>query len=234
MQERERRNLLLAKGCCGRPRQNCLVFGGAELQSRRDELVDAALRLFYTGGFNATGIDRILAESGVAKMTLYKHFRSKDELILAVLHRRDEQFRNWLTAEMEKASADPRERLLAMFDALEEWFCGRAFEGLGFFGCAFINAAGEFKDPDHPAHRTAAEHKRLIVDYLEELCARAGVRDHAALAEQLALLKEGAIVTAQVRGMPEAARIAKRMAEGLIAAATRGEPAAPAAASGED
>ena len=70
-------------------------------KSRRDDLVETALKLFYSGGFNATGIDRILAESGVAKMTLYKHFRSKDELILAVLHRRDEQFRNWLMAEME-------------------------------------------------------------------------------------------------------------------------------------
>ena len=73
------------------------------MQSRRDELVDTALRLFYTRGFNATGIDKILAEAGVAKMTLYKHFRSKEELILAALNRRDEQFRNWLMGEMEKA-----------------------------------------------------------------------------------------------------------------------------------
>ena len=110
------------------------------MQSRRDELVDTALRLFYTRGFNATGIDKILAEAGGAKMTLYKHFRSKEELILAALNRRDEQFRNWLMGEMEKASPRPRERLLAMFDALEDWFNGRAFKGLGFNGCAFINA----------------------------------------------------------------------------------------------
>ncbi len=202
------------------------------MQSRRDELVDTALRLFYTRGFNATGIDKILSEAGVAKMTLYKHFRSKDELILAVLHRRDEQFRNWLMGEMEKASPNPRERLLAMFDALEDWFEGRAFKGLGFSGCAFINAAGEFGDHNHPAHRTAAEHKRRIVDYLERLCAQAGARDPRDLAEQLALLKEGAIVTAHVRGLPEAARTARQIAEGLIDAAghddrpSRAEPAA--------
>ncbi|MAU51640.1 MAG: TetR family transcriptional regulator [Roseovarius sp.] len=185
-------------------------------KSRRDDLVETALKLFYSGGFNATGIDRILAESGVAKMTLYKHFRSKDELILAVLHRRDEQFRNWLMAEMEKAAPGPRGRLLAMFDALEAWFEGRAFKGMGFRGCAFINAAGEFGDHTHPAHRAAAEHKRRIVDYLERLCAEAGAADPARLAEELALLKEGAIATAHVRGMPEAARLARDMARRMI------------------
>jgi len=185
--------------------------------SRRDDLVETALRLFYTQGFNATGIDRILAEAGVAKMTLYKHFRSKDELILAVLHRRDEQFRNWLMGEMERAATAPRARLLAMFDALGEWFAGRAFKGLGYFGCSFINATGEFGDPDHPAHRTAAEHKRRIVEYLTRLCTEAGARDPEALAEQLALLKEGAIVTAHVRSRPQAAAQAKQAAAVLIA-----------------
>lgn len=192
------------------------------MKSRRDELVDTALRLFYEGGFNATGIDKILAEAGVAKMTLYKHFRSKDELIIAVLHRRDEQFRNWLMGEMEKASANPRERLLAMFDALEEWFQGRAFKGMAFSGCAFINAASEFSDQNHPAHRAAAEHKLRIVEYLERLCTEAGARDPRALAQQLALLKEGAIVTAQVCGMPGSAGTARSMAENLLREAIPG------------
>jgi len=188
-------------------------------KSRRDDLVDTALKLFYAGGFNATGIDKILAESGVAKMTLYKHFRSKDELILAVLHRRDEQFRNWLMGEMEKAAPDPRGRLLAMFDALGVWFNGRAFKGMGFYGCAFINAAGEFGDHSHPAHRAAAEHKHSIVTYLERLCSELGAPEPRHLAEQLALLKEGAIATAQVRAMPEAAQISRDMAAGIIEAA---------------
>ncbi|MEQ8584954.1 MAG: TetR/AcrR family transcriptional regulator [Thalassobaculaceae bacterium] len=186
------------------------------MTSRRDHLVDTALRLFYTQGFHATGIDKVLAEAGVAKMTLYKHFRSKDDLIQAALERRDAQFRDWLTGEMERASDEPRDRLLAMYDALADWFRGRAFEGLGFSGCAFINASGEFAEPDHPAHRTSADHKRRIIDYLTGVCAKAGARDPADLAEQLALLKEGAIVTAQVRSQPEAAALAKRMAEALI------------------
>jgi AcrR family transcriptional regulator len=193
--------------------------GVKKLNSKRDVLVDTALRLFYTQGFNATGIDKILAESGVAKMTMYKHFKSKDELILAALMRRDEQFRAWLTSEMQKAASDPRGQLLAMFDALEDWFKGNAFKGMGFSGCAFINASSEFAKLDHPAHKIAAEHKRCVLEHIADLCTKAGAEDPAQLAEQLALLKEGAIVTAQVRGMPESAQIAKTMAIALLDAA---------------
>lgn len=184
--------------------------------SRRDDLIDTALRLFYTHGFHATGIDKILAESGVAKMTLYKHFRSKDDLVLAALQRRDEQFRTWLMNAMEQAAPDPRGRLLALFDALDDWFNERAIPVIGFHGCAFIKAASEYDAPDHPVHLACAEHKRLIVDYLSELAGAAGAGDPKALAEQLALLKEGAIVTAQVRGMSDAAQQAKPIAQALI------------------
>lgn len=187
--------------------------------SRREHLIEVALRLFYTRGYHATGIDKILAEAGVAKMTLYKHFRSKDELILAALRRRDEVFRNWLMGAMDQASSDPRARLLAMFDALDDWFNGRALAALGFHGCAFIKAAGEFDDPDHPVHRACAEHKRMIVDYLAGLAKTAGASEPEALAEQLALLKEGAIITAQVRGLTDAAQQAKRVARTVIDAA---------------
>ncbi|MGH7058716.1 MAG: TetR/AcrR family transcriptional regulator, partial [Acetobacteraceae bacterium] len=88
---------------------------------RRDHLVQTALALFSRHGYHATGIDRILAESGVAKMTLYKHFRSKDDLILAALRHRDEQFCRWFQSEIEARAAHPRERLLAVFDVLEAW-----------------------------------------------------------------------------------------------------------------
>ncbi len=192
--------------------------------SRREHLVETALRLFYTRGFHATGIDKILAEAGVAKMTLYKHFRSKDELILATLRRRDELFRNWLMGAMEQAASDPRGRLLAMFDALDDWFHGRALATLGFHGCAFIKAAGEFDDPEDAIHRACAEHKRMIVDYLTNLAAAAGAADPKALAEQLALLKEGAIVTAQVRGLSNAAEQAKLIARVMIDAACGASP----------
>lgn len=200
-------------------RQNSLIGFENMANPRRDDLVETALKLFYTGGFNATGIDKILGESGVAKMTLYNHFRSKDELILAALRRRDEKFRNWLMGEMKKAGPDPRAQILAMFDALEDWFKGRAFKEFGFYGCAFINAASEFGDQKHPAHRLAAEHKQSVVDHLEQICRKAGAAAPLELAEQIALIKEGAIATAHVRGMPEAALNAKRVAAALMDAA---------------
>lgn len=194
--------------------------------SRRDDLIETALRLFYQNGFHATGIDKILAESGVAKMTLYKHFRSKDELVLAALRRRDEQFRNWLMGVMDHASPDPKARLLSLFDALDDWFNGRAMSGQGFHGCAFIKAAGEFGEPEDPVRRACAEHKRAILDYLTKLAAEAGAADPKALAEQLAMLKEGAIVTAQVQSQPLAALQAKVIAQGLVEAACKGAPGA--------
>jgi AcrR family transcriptional regulator len=174
-------------------------------------LVDTALDLFYRHGFHATGIDKILEESGVAKMTLYKHFKSKDELILAALRRRDERFRNWFMRAVERRRKTPRERLLAIFDALEEWFRGRDFSG-----CMFINASAEFAPFDNPIHSAAAEHKRLILSYVHELASAAGAKDPDALAQGLMLLMEGAIVMAYVAGQPDAARQARKAAEILV------------------
>ncbi len=179
--------------------------------SRRDHLVDTALEMFCRDGFHATGIDKILAEAGVAKMTLYNHFRSKDELILAVLRRRDELFRNWFMRAIERRAESPRERLLAVFDALDEWFTGS-----GFTGCMFINASAEYAAHDNPIHAAAAEHKRLVLAYIRGLAAAAGAKDSEALAQGLMLLSEGAIVMAHVAGQTDAARHARKVAEKLV------------------
>ncbi len=180
--------------------------------NKRDQLVDTALKLFYRDGFHATGIDRILAESGVAKMTLYNHFKSKDELILAALRLRDERFRNWFMKAVEQRAEKPAERLLAVFDVLEEWF-----RTDGFCGCMFINASAEFASPDDPIHVTSAEHKRLVLKYLRELAADAGSADPDELGDQIGLLLEGAIVLAHVTGRPDAAGQARSAAEVLLA-----------------
>ena len=186
-------------------------------ESKKDHLVETAIKLFCRDGFHATGIDRILQEAGVARMTLYKHFRSKDELILAALRRRDEQFRTWFKSRIERTGGTPADRLLASFDALEEWFEGRAFPGMPFAGCTFINAAAEYSEAKHPAHQLAAEHKRLIFEYLRLLASSAGARDPDDLAWSIGLLHEGAIVTAQVSSDPKAARGAKEIAKTLMA-----------------
>jgi len=180
-------------------------------KAKRDQLIDTALRIFNREGYHATGIDRVISESGVARMTLYNHFKSKDELILAVLRRRDENFRNWLMRFVEKKADTPTEQLLAVFDALAEWFDEKSFSG-----CMFINAAAEFPDAENAIHRLTAEHKLLLRDYLKRLATKAGANDADALADGLMLLMEGAIVMRYVAGDRGAAQSAGAAAAILI------------------
>ena len=180
--------------------------------SKRDELVREALKIFYREGFHATGMDRLSDETGISKTTMFKHFRTKEDLILAVLRLRDEDFRNWLFRRMDEA-ADPRGKLLAMFDALGEWFAAP-----GFRSCMFIKASSEYPDPAHAIHAQSAEHKRLLFREVHAIAAAAGARDPAALARALLLLKEGAIVTAHLGHEADPAGDAKAAAEILLIA----------------
>ncbi|MEQ9259632.1 MAG: TetR/AcrR family transcriptional regulator [Roseovarius sp.] len=180
-------------------------------QTKRDELVRKALETFYRNGFHATGMDLLAAESGVSKTSMYKHFRTKEDLILAVLRLRDENFRNWLFRRIDELGESPRGRLLAIFDALEEWFAQREFRG-----CMFIKASAEYQEHDDPIHAQSAMHKRLLADHFTALCTAAGVADPKALAQQLLLLKEGAIVMAVLGRGRQAAQDAKLAARALI------------------
>lgn len=159
--------------------------------TRKDHLVEVALRLFYRNGFHATGIDTILAESGVAKMTLYKYFKGKDDLILAALELRDRRWMEWFVGELKRRGKSPKQRLLAVFDVLGEWFAQEEFRG-----CMFINAAAEYCGLDQPIGDLAARHKQLLREEIRRLAHEAGVKNSAVLADQLALLVEGAIVMA--------------------------------------
>lgn len=179
--------------------------------SKRDQLVETALDLFYEQGFNATGIDKILAEAGVAKMTLYKHFKSKEKLIQAVLRLRDQRFREWLMAYVEQNADTPRGRLLALFDAHDEWFSRE-----GFRGCLFLNAAAEFSQIADSIAALASEHKRMIHAYVRGLASAAGASNPDRLADWLTLLLDGAIGCAQVSADPCWATTAKGAAEILI------------------
>lgn len=176
-------------------------------QSKRDIIVSEALKLFYKDGFNATGVDRIIREAGVSKKTLYNHFKSKDELVLATLRKRDELFRNKIMRETERLGSTARERLLSIFDAHDAWFQEKSFSG-----CMFINAAAEFASPDGPAHIVCVEHKRLVRSYINDLAEEAGAKYPELLAQQLNLLIEGAIVEVYVSGNLDAAIMAKKMA----------------------
>ena len=179
--------------------------------SKREQIVTEALKLFYQHGFTATGVDKIITEAKVSKKTLYNHFKSKDELVLATLRKRDEMFRNNLMRETERQGDTPRAQLLALFDVVGDWFNEKNFSG-----CMFINAAAEFSEADNPCHIISAEHKRLVCDYIRGLAAAAGASDPDELAKQINLLIEGAIVDAHVCGNRRAAERAKRMAEVFI------------------
>jgi AcrR family transcriptional regulator len=178
---------------------------------KREQLLDCAATLFRANGFRATGIDRILAASGCAKMTLYNHFGSKEELMLACVRRADRAWRTAVATEIELRSDDPRERLLALFDIAadivgEDNFCG----------CFFLRAAHEFHDLDDPVHAAAADNKRLFTHYLTGLAAAAGAGEPEALAKSLLMLLDGAISYVHVCGDASAATLARRNAALLI------------------
>src|SRR6188472_1427512 len=133
-------------------------------ETGRERILETAYELFSRQGTRAVGVDTIIAESGVAKMTLYRNFASKDELILAFLERREERWtRAWLQAEVEARAEQPAERLLAIFDVFGEWFARADFEG-----CSFINVMLEVTDAEHPVRQASVRHLATIRGLLTE------------------------------------------------------------------
>lgn len=177
----------------------------------RDRILDVANQLFYQNGIRAVGVDTIIAQSGVAKMTFYKHFKSKDLLVLEFLKRRDEQWRAWFESAVCRLAPNAEDRPLAIFDALEERFSRKDFRG-----CAFINTMVEMADGDHIAHQAADEHKQNVQRMVRSFLSGAGINKSAELAKVLSLLMDGAIVTAVRERKPDAAKTAKRIALSLL------------------
>ncbi|MBL8990813.1 MAG: TetR/AcrR family transcriptional regulator [Phycisphaerae bacterium] len=186
-------------------------------ESSRERIISTAMRLFYDHGFHAVGLDRILDEVGVTKTTFYNHFESKDALIIAVLHERDlQETAEWINALERRHGQAPRPRLLGFFDLLAEWF-----ERPDFKGCLFLKAAAEFPDPRDPIHIAATRHGASLLKIMRDLAARAGAADPDALAAQLMMLLQGAIVSGGNGLMgARAAHLARATADTLIAGAT--------------
>ena len=182
--------------------------------SKKDELVEKALKVFYREGFHATGMDKLVAETKISKTSMYKHFRSKEDLILATLKLRDERFRSAFVKRTEELATDPEGQLLATFDTL-----GEGFQETDFQSCMFIKASSEYQEAAHPIHKESADHKHILRNYLEDLAQKANLQNPSALATQLQLLQEGAIVLAHLHGGNSAAIEAKAAAEALIKAA---------------
>ena len=183
----------------------------------RERIVATAYTLFCRHGIRAVGVDTIIERSGVAKMTLYRHFKSKDDLVLAVLDRREEKWtKQWLQNEVCKRTSEPVERLLAIFDVFDGWFRRRNFEG-----CLFINALIEIDDRSHPVHRECRRQLAHIRDFVAELAAEAGAADPDDFARQWHILMKGSIVAAG-EGDADAAIRAKEMGVLLVADRLRG------------
>lgn len=180
--------------------------------SARTRLLETADRMFYEEGIRATGIDRLVEEADVAKMTLYNHFGSKDDLVLAYLQERHADWLRRLDTHLDRATT-PLEEILAVFDAYIESAARR-----GHRGCVFINAAAELSEPDHPAREVVVENKESVRSLLADRAGAAGLREPGSLADQLFLLLEGGIVTAGIQGDADPLRWARIAAESLIAA----------------
>jgi AcrR family transcriptional regulator len=178
----------------------------------RDRLLDTAIDLFYTQGFNAVGLDQVIDAVGVTKTTFYKHFESKDDLMVHAVRRRDEwEKQAWGRAVRHRGGDDPRAQLLVFFDVLHEWFTAPDFGG-----CIFINTASEFPNPHDPVHQAAAAYKRGNRDAWCELAKRAGASDAETFADFYTILVEGTLILRQVHGRNDAALVARNLAQQLV------------------
>ena len=184
---------------------------------KREHLLSVARRMFCEAGFHAVSVDAIVEDAGVARMTLYKNFGSKEDLIVATLRCEDKKFRQWLASSIEVRSNRSEDRILGLFDALRDRFAAK-----GYYGCAFIRASIEYPSPSHPVHRAAREHKEMIRSYLRGLAAEVEGADPGILSEQLYLLVEGAITASQLHGEPWPAVYARQAAERLLAGGSIG------------
>lgn len=189
-----------------------------------DRILKVSYGLFCRHGIRAVGVDTIIERAGVAKMSFYRHFGSKDALVLAAMEHREERWtRHWLQAESARRGVTPVEQLLAIFEIFDGWFRKRNFEG-----CLFINVLLEIDDRRDPVHLAARRHLANIRELVGELARDAGVRDPENLARQWHILMKGSIVAA-AEGDRDAALRAKQMAglvldSALPASKTRSSP----------
>ncbi|WP_171909877.1 TetR/AcrR family transcriptional regulator [Aquisalimonas asiatica] len=183
--------------------------GGRAKASARDRLLRAAGELFYEHGIGAIGVDAIVERAGVAKMTLYRNFRSKSELVCAWLERRDQGWQALFERTVLASDREPGDKILAIFDVLEEWFNSDDFQG-----CAYINADAERVDAD--AHTVILRHKQSMHDIFRTLAKEAGLDAPESVSEQLFLLMEGSMVTARVQRSSWPAAAARAAAARII------------------
>ena len=178
--------------------------------SARERILDASYELFSQRGIRGVGVNEVIERAGVATATLYRHFPSKDRLVLAFLEMREQRWTHGLVeAEAQRRGSDPEERLLAIFDVLDEWFHRDDFEA-----GSFIKVLLEL-GPNHPAGGASVRHLEQIRAVVRRLAEEAGLRDTDSFAHSWHILMEGSIVVA-AEGDVDAAQRGKAMARPLI------------------
>ena len=163
----------------------------------KEQLFQTAARLFYQHGYRAIGVDTIAAASGIGKMTLYRHFPSKDDLIVAFLRHSDAEFWDYFEQSTSDATT-PRDKLLAFFAALQHYVVSPAC-----YGCPFINITAEYPELGYAGHQVALQHKQSVRARFTHLAREAGVRQPEELASALLLLMDGAYMAARMYGPGE-------------------------------
>ena len=160
----------------------------------KDKVFQTAARMFYQYGYRAIGVDTLAAESGIGKMTLYRHYPTKDDLIVAYLKDSNDLFWNSFE-EITKDALTAREKLLAFFESLQDYVTSPAC-----YGCPFLNVATEYPEADYPGHQVALEHKQLVRERFRQLAKEAGAKKPNVLADQLFLLMDGAYMASRMFG----------------------------------
>lgn len=183
------------------------------MKTMREKILTVATQLFEARGIHASGIDTIVAESGVAKATLYKYFPSKNHLIIEYLREKSIRFYSWINEKLADNKSDSQEVLFALCDLYEQWISNPEFNGLPFH----IGSI-EFPDPEHPVHHFALSLSNELQHYLTGLAMMAGIKDANTLAQQLAIIFEGGAMLERLSPESGAAKRARNAAITLIKA----------------
>ena len=182
-----------------------------KMSGLKDKILMVATDLFHTRGINSTGVDTVVAVAGTTKMTLYKYFGSKEELILQVLQKSQQDFQNWLSERLNSNSKKPADKIKQLFDYVEEWVNSPEFIGVGF-----IKASAEFPNEENPIHQLSSQQSRAFRQFIATLAKEASIKDAEGLALQLSLLFEGAVQAEQMKRGSGAIKYAKKAAKILI------------------
>jgi len=193
------------------------LIGDNSVSTLKSKILVVATDLFQTRGINSTGVDTIVAVAGTTKMTLYKYFTSKENLILEVLEKGHQDFQSWLNEKLSTNTKKPSEKLQKLFEFIEEWVTSPSFRGMGF-----IKASAEFPNEESPVHQLSSEQSRQFRQYISSLATEANIQDADGLALQLSLLFEGAVQAEQMKRGSGAMKYAKKASKILIDGALAG------------